>query len=44
MEDVSVEKLTAGDLVWHDENVVGFLVVRSLGRCRQTNIREAHCG
>jgi hypothetical protein len=44
MKDISVEKLTAGDLVWHDENVVGFLVVRSLGRCRQTNVREAHCG
>ena len=43
MEDISIEKLTASDFVGHDENVVGFLVVRSLGRCRQTNIRETHC-
>jgi hypothetical protein len=43
MEDVSIEKLTAGDLAWHVENVVGFLVERSLGRRSQTNVREADC-
>ena len=43
MEDVPIEELIAGDLAWHVENVVGFLVERSLGRRLQTNVREADC-